>query len=341
MPDFERLKRLGSGNFGEVWLVFDKALGVRRAVKYVDPSRIHDPTNFYQEPKTLMALRHENIVRVEDAGILSSGALYISMEYLRRGSIDSKYKGAPVPLSRSLAMLQDVCWGLEYAHEKGYIHRDTKPANILIGDLNKAKLSDFGLAVKVPRGASASPYGYLTHVAPEVFSTGSTTVQSDIYALGVTAYRIVNGDGFLPEISDTGEIQDAIISGDYPNRNHYRPFIPTRLKRVINRCMAVDPSERYGSAAEFRKALEKIHVHCDWKWKRVRKRIEYATLIGANRILVTVEELPSGRFSIATRKSSQSGTIRRVMRDCENELPLSRMKVRIRSILSRYVEKGR
>jgi serine/threonine protein kinase len=187
MPDFERLERLGAGNFGEVWLVFDKALGVRRAVKFVDPSRIHNPTNFYQEPRTLMALRHKNIVRVEDAGRLTTGALYISMEYLRRGSIESRYKGRPVPLSKSLSLLQDLCWGLEYAHGKNYIHRDIKPANILIGNSGEGKLSDFGLAVKVPRGATASPYGYLTHVAPEVLSKGATSVHSDIYALGVTA----------------------------------------------------------------------------------------------------------------------------------------------------------
>lgn len=74
MPDYERIKRLGAGNFGEVWLVYDRALAVQRAVKFIDPSRIHDPTNFYHEPQTLMALRHKNIVRVEDAGTMPNGS---------------------------------------------------------------------------------------------------------------------------------------------------------------------------------------------------------------------------------------------------------------------------
>ncbi len=68
MPEYERLHRLGAGNFGDVWLVYDHALGVRRAVKYVLPSRIHNPTEFYSEPQTLMRLEHENIVRIHDAG---------------------------------------------------------------------------------------------------------------------------------------------------------------------------------------------------------------------------------------------------------------------------------
>jgi len=82
MPDYDRLHRLGQGEFGVFWLVFDKALGVRRAVKYVRPARIHDATDFYREPKTLMELRHANVVRVEDAGTLPDGTLYIAMEHL-------------------------------------------------------------------------------------------------------------------------------------------------------------------------------------------------------------------------------------------------------------------
>ena len=108
MPDYDKLHRLGSGAFGEVWLVFDKALGVERAVKYVRPARVHDPTDFYHEPKTLMALRHENIVRVEDAGQEPDGTLYISMEYLRRGSLEHRFSGRPVALSIAIRLLCDV-----------------------------------------------------------------------------------------------------------------------------------------------------------------------------------------------------------------------------------------
>jgi len=123
-------------------------------------------------------------------------------------------------MSIAFKILEDISWAVEYAHQRGYIHRDIKPGNILLTGEWKAKLSDFGLATSIPRGGTASPYGYLTHVAPEVLRTGSTSKASDIYALGVTAYRLINGDGFLPEISEHDEIQDLILSGKYPDRNH-------------------------------------------------------------------------------------------------------------------------
>lgn len=277
MADYERIERLGAGNFGEVWLVYDHALGVKRAVKFIPKSRVQDPTNFYKEPKTLMALHHENIVRIEDAGKTPDGTLYVAMEYLPRGSLEDVFKGRPVPLTRAASILADICWALEFAHQKDFIHRDVKPANILIAQNNKAMLSDFGLATTVPRGGTASPYGYLTHVAPEVLRTGKTSKSSDIYALGVTAYRLVNGDAFLPEVSDPSDVQDLILSGDYPNRDYYRPYVPNKIKRIINQCMAMRKTDRFGSASDFRKALERIRIHCDWRLRRKRRVVTYLT----------------------------------------------------------------
>jgi serine/threonine protein kinase len=341
MADYERLERLGAGNFGEVWLVYDKALAVKRAVKYIPKSSIQDPTNLYKEPQTLMALRHENIVRVEDAGRTSNGTVYLAMEYLRRGSVDDVFRGRPVPLTRAFTILQDVCWALEFAHQEGYIHRDIKPANILISQNNKAKLSDFGLATRVPRGGTASPYGYLTHVAPEVFRTGKTSKSSDIYAVGITAYRLINGDAFLPNISDPCDIQDSILAGEYPDREHYRPHVPNRVKRIVNQCMAIRKGERFSSPSEFRRALEKITIHCDWRFQRREQVITYLTDIGLARYKVTIRPDRTKHFSIATTKKVASGVERKVGSDCFSDLTLAQMKKRLRQILPRYVEKGK
>ena len=341
MADYERLTRLGAGNFGEVWLVYDHALAVRRAVKHISRSRIQDPTNFYNEPQTLMALRHDNIVRVEDAGKLSDGTLYVAMEYLPRGSVEDVFRGNPIPLTRSFAILEDVCWALEFAHQKDYIHRDIKPANILIAQNNKGKLSDFGLATRVPRGGTASPYGYLTHVAPEVLRTGKTSKSSDIYALGVTAYRLINGDAFLPDASDPSDIQDLILAGEYPNRDHYRPYIPNKIKRIVNQCMAIRKSDRFGSASEFRRALERIKIHCDWRLRRKRRVITYITKIGSATYKVVIKPDRSDHFNITTTKVVSSGSERRITKDCYSRLTLVQMKRRLRQILPRYVEKGK
>ncbi len=265
MPEYQLLRKLGSGAFGEVWLANDQALGVQLAVKFVHPSRIHDASNFYAEPHTLKQLAHPNVVRVEDAGKTPDGRLYVAMEYLSRGSIADEAKGATLPLSRAMRLISDACRGAEFAHNLGVVHRDIKPANILLSDTGAAKLSDFGLATRVTSSKlTASPYGYVAHLAPEVFLHNSTSPLSDVYALGVTLYRLVNGDAFLPSLP-IDELIALVIDGKFPDRTRHRLFVPSSLRRVITKALAVEPSERYQSAAALRHALEQTRILCDWE----------------------------------------------------------------------------
>ena len=341
MADYERLERLGSGNFGEVWLVYDHALGVHRAVKYINPNRITNPTNFYEEPQTLMALRHSNIIKVVDAGRTLDGTLYVAMEYLPKGSVENAFKGGPViPLRKALEILKDVSWAVEYAHKNNYIHCDIKPANILLTTDGKAKLSDFGLAKHVPKGETVSICGYLSHIAPEVFRTCRTSKTSDIYALGVTAYRLINGDSFLPEITDPDDIQDLILAGKYPDRDKYRPYVPNALKKIINQCMALEENKRFKCAADFRRALEKLILYCDWFLKRKRNITSYRTKINKAKIVVDIKR-NKDRFDIETIREVTKGQPRRVIKDCFANLSKVQMKKNIRTILSRYVSKGK
>lgn len=341
MPDYIRVKRLGEGNFGEVWLVYDRALGVYRAVKYVPPSRIQNPTKFYREPQTLVRLRNDYIVRVEDAGQESDGTLYIAMEYLPQGSIKDKFRGRPLPILEARKFLYHICWGLEFAHQKNYIHRDIKPSNVLIGRDRKAKISDFGLATRIPRDRGASPYGYITHLAPEVFVDGLTSKLADIYALGVTAYRLFNGDAFLPSLDIGEDIEDLIINGRYPDRRRYRPCVPSSIRRVVNKAMHIDSTKRYQSAATFRRALEAISLNCSWAWRPSKRSVIYTTSIGHFQFKTVVKQRQDGKFDIITTKKSSNTTERHVRKDCVDGLSLSKMKQTIHKILSRYVTEGK
>jgi serine/threonine protein kinase len=341
MSDYRQIRRLGTGNFGEVWLVFDRALGVRLAVKYVRPDRIHDPTNFYQEPRTLRDLIHNNIVRVEDAGRLNNGTLYIAMEYLPTGSVEKKFQGAAVPLSYAKKLICDLCWALEYAHNKGYVHRDIKPGNILIGKNGEAKLSDFGLATRVPRGDTASPYGYLTHIAPEIFHGEGTSVLTDIYALGVTCYRIINGDALLPQPADLSDLQDMAIQGQYPNRSKYLPYIPQSLRRAVNKAINIDTGKRYNSASRFRRALENIRLFCDWQILPQRRGTLFRTNCNGTIFRLRLSRDRNRRYSIVTTKQKAAGIERKINKDCSYDLKKPEIKKRLRQILSRYVSEGR
>ncbi|MBK9599031.1 MAG: serine/threonine protein kinase [Flavobacteriales bacterium] len=339
MPDFERLERLGAGHFGEVWLVQDHALNVQRAVKFVPVKSVTDPSDFYNEPRALMELRHEHIVRVEDAGRLNDGTLYVAMEYLRHGSVEQVYRSAPIQLTKCIGLVKDVCWALEYAHAREFIHRDIKPGNVLIDGNNRGKLSDFGLATKLSVDGTASPFGYRTHLAPEVVQGGGMTKLSDQYALGLTAYRMINGDAFLPEVTDSGELIDMILAGTYPNRGRYRPYVPAKVQRIVNRCMDVDPSSAL-IALRVQTSPEGVLLHCDWTLRQKGSVVRYRARIGTAKYKVNITSMVGGRFSIETTKQIADGDVRRVKKDCFATLTLAEMKKAIRRVLQRYVANG-
>ena len=315
MADYEKIKRLGAGTFGVVWLVKDRALGVNRALKIVNSNRISNPTNFYHEPQTLRQLKHPNIVAVEDAGITPAGNLYIAMEYIRRGSIEDIAKGGIFPLRHAIEVIEDTCRGIEYAHNQQYIHRDIKPANILLTHQGRAKVSDFGLATRAHSDGTASAYGYIAHLAPEVLTSGTTSKRSDIYAMGVTLYRLVNGDAYLPDLRPEDDLETMIIEGKYPNRRHYRSFIPQRLRVIINKAMNTDSDSRYTSASELRQALEHVSIKCDWESEAVRDGVKFSTTIGDIKFEATLTKHNRGKFDFVLIKGRIGKSKRKVSED--------------------------
>lgn len=263
---FDLKKRLGAGQFGEVWLASETGLDVERALKIIPPAKIINPKNLFHEAQILKAAEHPNIVRVEDTGYLPDGRIYISMEVLK-GSLEDETQGSYVDLTKARKIMIDVLRGLEHSHSKGIIHRDIKPGNILIGNVGEGKLSDFGLAV--PKGLSfktqgVKEYAYVYHIAPEILLGGNFSERSDVYACGVTFYRLINGDNYL-QYWDPLNLKKQIVEGKFPNRKRYRYFVTRPIRQIVNKAMNIDPKERYGSALEMRRALEKIEIQMNWK----------------------------------------------------------------------------
>lgn len=267
MGEFKKIERLGSGYFGEVWLEYDQALGVKRAVKYVAPGRLTSQKEVFREAQLLSKIVHENVIRVHEAGQLEDRTLYIVMDYCRRGSVESRYHGRALPLKKMRKVLTDILRGLEFAHAKKIIHRDIKPANILCKTSMDYLLSDFGLAARIGSSDTQSTFGYVSHFAPEVIVSGKFTIMSDIYASGVTAYRLANGDSMLPRLGSVNQLKRSIARGLYPHRTSYRVYVPRKLRAVINRALEVNPGKRYRSALEFRHAVEQVNICCSWTEK--------------------------------------------------------------------------
>ena len=336
---FDYRERLGAGHFGEVWRVIDTGLDVERALKIIPPDKVPNPTNFFQESQVLQSVAHRNVVQVHEAGTLSSGRIYVAMEYLSKGSLEDEAKGTYVPLTRAKRLMIDVLRGLEHAHSKGVIHRDIKPANILVGNNNEGKLSDFGLAI--PPGVDlkslgAKDYAYTLHLAPEVAGPDDYGVASDIYACGITLYRLINGDSVLPQISPQ-EARVLASQGKFPDRSVYRAFVPKPLKQVVNRSIHIDPAKRYSSAAEMRHAIEAVVIEKNWDERSLQNGKEWTC--GWNNRCYEVSSLvqPDGTWSVTVRKGPTKKKLRRDTKLCESGLTKAKADQRARRVLQDFV----
>lgn len=337
---FDSKRRLGSGYFGEVWQSIDTGLGCEVALKCIPTEKIVNQANFFQEAQVLKASEHPNIVRVNDTGTLDDGRVYVSMEYLPRGSLEDEARGAPVPLSRAKRVMIDVLRGLGYAHDQGIVHRDVKPANILIGNAGEGKLSDFGLAlpdIGKLNFAELKRYQYLLHLAPEVRRVQDYTKLSDIYAAGVTLYRLVNGDSNLPQVRPA-RAQALARQGKFPPRDGYREFVPQALKRMINKAMNVDPSKRYQSAEEMRHALEQQSTHVDWTESTSPTRTVWSGVDVRSRHYEVTKAVQNNRkWAVSTSRGGAPTKLRKIGALCFSNLKKQDADRTARRILHNFV----
>ena len=338
---FDFKKRLGSGNFGEVWHAIDTGLNVEIALKCIPPDKIVNQSNFFQEAQVLKSSEHANVVRVNDTGTLHDGRIYVSMEYLPNGSLEDEAQGAPLPLSRTKRLMVDVLRGMGHSHKQNVVHRDVKPANILIGNTGEAKLSDFGLALPSIQNlniSSLKQYQYILHLAPEVLNLEDYTELSDIYAAGVTLYRLVNGDSNLPQLTPA-QAHTLAKRGEFPPRKGYRDFIPQALRRLINKAMSIDPSQRFQSADEMRHALESQNFLVDWAESTAPTRIEWiGHELNQKTIYKVVKERQSNlRWTIVSQRGSSLKKLRRIVCHCYKDMKKHEADKKARRILQGLV----
>ncbi len=266
-----QLKRLlGRGGMGDVYLAEHHMIRRPCAIKVIPPDRAGDPralARFEREVQAIAGLSHWNSVDVYDYGRAEDGAFYYVMEYLPGWSLQQLVdQYGPLPPERAIYLLRQTCDALAEAHGKGLIHRDLKPANIFSaergGIYDVAKLLDFGLAKPVlrSRDAQATLDGGITgtplYMSPEqAHGDQDPDRRSDIYSLGAVAYFLVTGrPPFLSERPLEVIVAHASKAVEPPSR--FNPEVPEDLERVILKCLAKDPAERYQTVQELRAALD-------------------------------------------------------------------------------------
>lgn len=263
---YKIIESIGSGHFGNVYLALDRALEVQRAIKVMKTSKPEEFVEAFKEAQILEKCRHPHIVDVKDADVEYVGSelkAYIAMEYLENGSLQKWLKKYYMSIKESCSLIGQALLGLEYAHNQNILHRDIKPGNILVSDSGQSKLSDFGLAMDY-KTAFPDFQGYFTHLPLETLEHESQDKASDIYAMGVALYRLVNDKEELNHGCKTiDELISEVKKKRFPPRV-YLPHIPSQITRIINKALNPDRNIRYNNCQEFRQALEKLQFNIDW-----------------------------------------------------------------------------
>ncbi len=234
-------------------------------------------TTVLREARLASAIEHPNVCAIYEVGE-SGDEGYIVMQYVPGQSLDRLIARGPASLQLVLSVGIQIADGLQAAHALGIFHRDLKPQNVMLTDGGLVKILDFGLARRLqPEDASFDPSkpglakdasiaatytargGTIRYMAPEQFVTGHSSVQSDVWALGVILYELASGRHPFarPDAEDFQAIR-AIQFSDPDNLSQIDPAISAELKSVIAACLEKNPGARYASAAEVREALKTI-----------------------------------------------------------------------------------
>ena len=252
---------LGVGGSSQVYLARDQALNRDVALKVLDPAAAADGNlrrMFVKEARALAQLSHPNIVAVYDVGEVDDSP-FIVMEYLPGGSMKQRIEqvGALVAAD-AVRIAIEVANGLGFAHSKGIIHADLKPANILFDANDVAKICDFGIA-RAPQEDADTPQLYATamYVAPERVEGKSASVQSDVYGLGLVLYEGLVGKPPFTSTNAAVLLRDHVVRQPVPP-SHLRPSLPRELDSVALKALAKQPNLRYPKASDFASALQRI-----------------------------------------------------------------------------------
>src|SRR5918998_1362891 len=255
---------LGAGGMAEVFLAHDEVLDRDVALKMLKDKFTENDEfveRFKREAQSAAALSHPNIVPIFDRGASEDGTYYIAMEYLSGGTLKDRIlsKGALPPRAAAAVALQ-IAEALRAAHERGVIHRDIKPHNILITGSGHVKVADFGIARAADATTISHPgdvLGSAKYMSPEQAMGEPVGPASDLYSLGVVLYEMLTGR--VPfEIETPADVPVKPAGDPPPHPREINPKVPEGTDALIMRLLATDPKDRYGSAGELIEDLRRV-----------------------------------------------------------------------------------
>jgi serine/threonine-protein kinase len=294
IAQYEILELLGAGAMGEVYKARDQRLGREVALKFLPADLTRDPSarrRFLHEAQAVALLDHPNVATIYEVGESEGGRAYLALAFYEGETLQQKLERGPLPLAEAVGIARQIARGLGAAHRRQIVHRDVKPANIVVLPDGTVKLLDFGLAKMI--GATsltrlgASP-GTPAYKSPEQTRGEKVDPRSDLWAVGVVLYEMVTGRQPFG-----GEYEQAMI---YSILNETpKPLgkeLPPELSEVIDRALKKDPAERYATAEELKEDLEVIPLddaasgrarprrRVTSKWKRLAAGLAALVVLG-------------------------------------------------------------
>ncbi len=262
--DYEITGILGAGGMGQVYQVRHTISNRTEAMKILAPGRaVSDDfaARFLREIQLLASLHHPNITELHTA-FRHDGELIMIMEFVEGHTLSAKLNSASMTLAGGLAYIQQVLSGLAYAHERGIVHRDVKPSNIMISRDDQAKLLDFGLALPTLGSEftrSGQILGSLPFMSPEQVLGKQLDPRSDVYSVGVTLYQLITGR--LPfEAASEYEIASAHLKSAPADPAAINPNVPVQLSKIVLKSLSKSPADRFQTAKEFLDSLNLLHT---------------------------------------------------------------------------------
>jgi Tol biopolymer transport system component/predicted Ser/Thr protein kinase len=259
--NYQIREELGRGGMAVVYRAYQQSLNRYVAIKVLPPQLAFDQEfveRFQREARAAAGLRHPNIVVIHDVG-QEEGIYYIVMEYLEGRTLKQVIEQqGPLPPKRAGRIIEQVASALDYAHKRGFVHRDVKPANIFVGEGDRVTLTDFGIAKAGAETQHLTRTGMLMgtpeYMSPEQATGGMMDHRTDLYALGVVLYQMLVGR--VPFRGTTPHaVLHAVIYEPPPPPRQINPNLPPAIEAVIMKAVAKRPEQRFQRGAEMVAAL--------------------------------------------------------------------------------------
>ena len=270
---------LGSGGMGEVLLAEDPKLGRRVALKVLPQAMADDPERrgrFEREARAIAALNHPNIITIYSVDE-QDGVPFLAMELVVGKTLTEVIPGQGMTLDQLLQVGIPLADAVGAAHQRGITHRDLKPANVMITDEGRVKVLDFGLAklreespldgltatmAAAPVTGTGRIVGTVAYMSPEQAQGKPVDARSDVFSLGILLFEMATGD--KPFKGDTNmSVLSAIIKDTPSSVTELRQDLPRDVGRILRRCLAKDPDDRYQTAKDLRNDLRLLKEDVD------------------------------------------------------------------------------